>query len=173
MKKWPWIPILIIMLIIFCCQKQETVEQAETETENAAEGIPAIAQKVAAYLDLAVENLAEGRISDGAGLLLDTVLLVKPREQWPEGFVEHISAAKEHFASDNFADGVGNVSAALDLIKTPVEMESSKEDGEISPLAALMKDKIEEAKDMFQKGDEDQGVASILEVLQLFAPKTN
>jgi len=173
MKKWLWIPILIIVLIVFCCQKQEKVEQTETETKNIVGEIPAIAQKVAVNLDLAVESLAKGQMSDGAGLLLDTVLLVKPHEQWPEGFVDHIAAAKEHFASDNFTDGAGNVSAALDLIKTSVETEPSEEGGEIASIATLIKDEIEKSKEMFKKGDVNQGVASILEVLQRFAPNTN
>jgi hypothetical protein len=173
MKYREWVLILVILLFIFGCQKQETAEQTGIETEKTAEEIPPIDEKVAANLDLAMESIAKGQVSDGASLLLDSVLLVKPDDQWPEGFVKHITEAKENFVSENISDGLGNVSAALNLLKRPEGTEQSEESGEIAPIAALIINKIEEIKEMFKKGEGDQGVISILETLQLFGPKTN
>jgi hypothetical protein len=42
----------------------------------------------------------------------------------------------------------------------------------MAPLAEVVKAKIAEAEDSFKEGKVDQGVISILEALQLFAPKT-
>lgn len=173
MKKWLWIPILVILLFMFCCQKQDKAEQTGVATESGGEKVAAIAQTIENNLDLAVENLEKGQVGDGAGLLLDSVLLVKPHGQWPEGFADNISTAKEHFAAGNFLDAVGSVSEALDLITQPEDNEQSTESGEITPIAAIMKGKITEAKEEFKKGNADQGVISILEALQLFAPRTD
>ncbi len=84
----------------------------------------------------------------------------------------NVSSAKEHFTTGNFSDAVGYVSKALNLIKQPVDTDQSTESGEIVPVAAIMKGKIAEAKEEFKKGNVDLGVISILEALQLFAPKT-
>lgn len=173
MKKWLWIPILVILLFMFCCQKQDKAKQTGVATESGGEEVAAIAQTIENNLDLAVENLEKGQVGDGAGLLLDSVLLVKPHGQWPEGFADNISTAKEHFAAGNFLDAVGSVSEALDLITQPEDNEQSTESGEITPIAAIMKGKITEAKEEFKKGNADQGVISILEALQLFAPRTD
>lgn len=171
MKKWLWVPILVILLFLFCCQKQDRAEQTVVETESGGEGIAAIAQTVETNLDMAIENLERGQLSEGIGILLDSVLLVKPLDQWPEGFVGNVSTAKEHFAGGNFPDAVGYVSKALNLIKQPVDTDRSTESGEIAPVAAIMKGKIADAKEEFKKGNVDQGVFAILEALQLFAPR--
>lgn len=170
MKKWLWIPILVILFFLFCCQTQDKVEQKDIAKQDKGEQIAAIAQTIGINLDLATESLEKGQLGDGTGLLLDSVLLVKPHDQWPEGFTTNVSSAKEHFAAGNFADAVGFVSKALNLIKQPDDIKHSTEGGEIAPLAAIMKGKIAEAKDEFKKGNEDQGVIAILEALQLFAP---
>lgn len=171
MKKWLWVPILVILLFLFCCQKQDRAEQTVVETESGGEGIAAIAQTVETNLDMAIENLEKGQLSEGTGILLDSVLLVKPLDQWPEGFVDNVSTAKEHFAGGNFPDAVGYVSKALNLIKQPVDTDRSTESSEIAPVAAIMKGKIAKAKEEFNKGNVDQGVFTILEALQLFAPR--
>ena len=171
MKKWLWVPILVILIFLFCCKKQDRAEQIVDETESGGEGITPIAQTIGNNLDMAIENLEKGQLSEGADILLDSVLLVKPLDQWPEGFVGNVSSAKEHFTRGNFSDAVGYVSEALNLIKKPADSEQSKEGGEIAPVAAAMKEKIAEAKEEFNEGNGDQGVISILEALQLFAPK--
>ena len=172
MKKWLWVPILVILIFLFCCKKQDRAEQIVDETESGGEGITPIAQTIGNNLDMAIENLEKGQLSEGADILLDSVLLVKPLDQWPEGFVGNVSSAKEHFTRGNFSDAVGYVSEALNLIKKPADSEQSKEGGEIAPVAAAMKGKIAEAKEEFNKGNGDQGVISILEALQLFGPRT-
>lgn len=171
MKKWLWVPILVILIFLFCCKKQGKAEQTDPGTESGVAGIGAIAQTIENNLDLAVENLEKGQVGAGTGLLLDSVLLVKPQDQWPEGFVGNVSSAKDQFAAGNFPDAVGYVSKALSLVKRPENSEQSTESAMIAPLAAIMKEKIAEAKEDFKKGDRDQGVIAVLESLQLFAPK--
>ncbi len=172
MKKWLWVPILVILLFLFCCQKQDRAEQTVVETESGGEEIAAIAQTIGNNLDMAIENLEKGHLGEGTSILLDSVLQVKPLDQWPEGFVGNVSSAKEHFTTGNFSDAVGYVSQALKLITQPADSEQSKESGEIGPVAVIMKGKIAEAKEEFKKGNGDQGVISILEALQLFGPRT-
>ena len=172
MKKWLWIPILVILFFLLCCQNQEKAEETEIVKQSAGGGVAAIAQTIANKLDLAVENLEKGQVSEGAVLLLDSVLLAKPRDQWPEGFTDNILSAKENFKTGNLSDAVGDVTDSLDLIQQPEETEQPAEGGEIAPIAAVMKGKITEAKEEFKKGNVDGGVASILEALQLFSPRT-
>ncbi len=172
MKKWLWIPILVILFFLLCCRGKDKAEQTEMAGKSGGEEIAAVAQTIANNLDLAVESLEKGQIGEGAGLLLDSILLVKPHDQWPEGFVDSVSSAKDNFTTGNFSDAVGDVNNALDLIKQREEVEQPKESGEIAPLAAVMKEKIAEAKEGFKQGDADGGVISILEALQLFAPQT-
>ncbi len=172
MKKWLWIPILVILFFLYCCQKQEKVDQSDMASGSEGEKTAAIALTIGNNLDLAEENLVKGQVSEGAGLLLDSVLLAKPREQWPKGFVANVSSAKEQFAAGNVSGAVENVTMALDLVGLPEEIGLSTENGEVAPLAAVMKGKIEEAREEFKKGNVDRGVISILQALQLFAPKT-
>jgi len=171
MKKWLWVPIIVILFFLLCCQTQEKSEPVGEEPESRGGEIATIAQTVGKNLDLAVENLEKGQLGAGTGLLLDTILLVKPSDQWPEGFASNLSSAKEQFATGNLPDAVGSVSNALHLIELPDESEQSTESGEIAPLAAIMKGKIAEAKEEFTKGNADQGAIAILQALQLFAPQ--
>lgn len=171
MKKWLWVPILVILFFLYCCQQQEKAEQAGVETESGGEAVAAIAQTIQNNLDSAVESLEQGQIAKGAGLLLDSVLLVRPQDQWPEGFADNIASAKEHFTAGSYPDAVGDVTKALDLIKQTEDTELSSEGGEIAPVAAVIKGKIAEAKKAFTQGNADLGVITILEALQLFAPR--
>lgn len=172
MKKWLWVPIFVILFFLYCCQRQDKAGQENVGIESGREEIGAIAQKVETNLDLAVESLANGRVSEGAILLLDSVLLVKPQDKWPAGFTDQVSSAKEHFASGNFPDAIGCVSMALDLIKQPGDSEQSAESGEVAPIAHLMKGQISKAKEEFKKGNADEGAISLLEALRLLAPET-
>lgn len=171
MKKWLLIPILVILIFLFCCQKQEISEKTSPVKEGRAGEPAAIAQTIGKNLDSAVENLEKGQVAEGTGLLLDSVLLVKPHDQWPEEFVGNISSAKDHFAEGNFASAVESVSKALELIEQPSDSEQSTESGEIASLAAIVRGKIEDAREEFIKGNGDLGVIVILEALQLFAPQ--
>ena len=90
MKKWLWIPILVILFFLLCCQGNDKAEQTEMAGESNGGEIAAIAQTIANNLDLAAENLEKGQIGEGTGLLLESVLLVKPHDQWPEGFVDSL-----------------------------------------------------------------------------------
>lgn len=171
MKKWLWIPILVILLFLFFCRKAEKTEPEDVGTGSGREHIAAISQTLETNLDLAVKNLEKGQLGEGTGLLLDSVLLVKPLDQWPEGYVKNITEAKDYFAAGNFPDAVECVSNALDLIKQPEDKELSSESSNSAPLARMAKSKIDKAKEEFEKGNADQGVVAILQALQLFAPK--
>jgi hypothetical protein len=173
MKKWLWVPILVILFFLFCCQKKEKTEQMEIALEGEGEHISAIAETVGNNLDLAIEDLEKGQFGAGTGKLLDSVLLVKPQSQWPEGFVSNISTAKEFFETGNFSDAVEYVSKALNLVKLPDETKQSTESEKIAPVAAIIKGKIAEAKEEFKKDNADSGVIAILEALQLLAPRVD
>jgi len=171
MKKWLWIPILVLLVFLFCCQKQDTVAQTDISGESNEKAAP-IAQTIANNLDSAVLNLEEGQVSEGAGLILDSILMVKPSDQWPEGFADHIASAKGNFKGGDMSDAVGDVTQALYLIKHSSESAQAGEAGEVAPLAAAVKGQIIKAREFFEKGNADQGVIALLEALQLFAPKT-
>lgn len=170
MKKWLWIPILVILFFLYCCQRQEKADRRDVAPEGKGEKKAAIALTIGDNLNLAEEKMEKGEVSDGAVLLLDSVLLAKPREQWPEGFLESISSAKERFAEGDFSGAVARVTMALDLIKDPEDTGRSIESGGVAPLAKAMKRKIAEAREEFKKGNVDRGVISVLQALQLFAP---
>jgi hypothetical protein len=183
MKKWLIIPIIILLLIIFACKKQS--EQAglraeKTDKQLQAQNAP-IAQEVATNLDTAIKAFQAGNTAGGAAKLLDTVLLVKPRESWPEGFASAISQAKEKFQAGQFSEGVGFVSDALALIRPPVEAEEEKgelagedikpREREPAPVAEAVRNKILAAGEEFKEGNGDEGVILLLEALELLGPK--
>ena len=183
MKKWLIIPILILLFIIFACEKQ--VEQAEMRAakpdEQRQAQIAPIAQQVANNLDSALKSFQAGNAADGAAKLLDTVLLVNPRESWPEGFENAISTAREKFQAGQFSAGVGFVSDALALIRPPAEAEEEKgeavgeevepQERKPAPVAEAVRNKILAAGEEFKEGNGDEGVILLLEALELLGPK--
>ena len=183
MKKWLIIPILILLFIIFACKKPgEQAEMRAAKTDKQIqEKIAPIAQEVANNLDSALKAFQAGNAAEGAARLLDAVLLVKPRETWPEGFENAISQAKEKFQAGQFSAGVGLVSDALALIKPPVQAEEEKEEvagediepqeREPAPVAEAVRNKILAAGEEFKEGNGDEGVILLLEALELLGPK--
>jgi len=183
MKKWIWIAVLILIIILFSCQKkQEPVSVAKAED---TEKIYPVAQEVENKISSAVANLAEGKVVEGAQLLLDAVLLTQPGEYMPEGFEEKILMAKDQFRSGNMGNALESISDALLIIKPssdktveedtkePEESEQVQKREEVAPVAELVRNKIFAAHDQFQEGNADKGVILILESLLLIGPRTD
>jgi len=183
MKKWMLIPLLIlIVIILISCQKQKKEEQAILEKPQEEEIFP-VAEEVENKILSAMDNLAQGKVGEGANLLLDVVLLTKPREQIPDDFENIILAAKDQFQSGNIAEGSELASEALHLYKSAtevteeksreksIELEQEPKKEEPSPVAENVRDNILSAREEFKKGNADKGVILILESLSLFAPR--
>jgi hypothetical protein len=133
-------------------------------------------------LDSAVIHFQESKISEGIEFLIDGILLVKPSQYWPEGFLDALESAKEKFKDGNFVGGDQFVSEAFSMIQ-PQKMTSGEgktvpeDDSQIqiekkpAPLAKLLREKIISAKEKFRKSDADGGIVLILEALKLLAPQ--
>ena len=188
MKKWMLIAILILIIILLSCQKQNTEEPAVLEKANGKEDSYPIAAEIGINLLTALNKLEKGNIDKGAELLLDAVLLTRPSENMPEGFENKILAVKVQFQQRNYDEAVELISGALLIFKTSADLpgEKDKEEGtdieqtqkkkepfQIAPIAELMRSKILSAMNEFKKGNADKGVIFILESFQLFGPKTD
>jgi len=180
MKKLVWIPILILLIVIFlACQKQNN-EQLESLEKTQDEEVFPVAQEVEKKLLSAMDQLANGRVAEGAGLLLDVVLLTKPGEYMPEEFENRILSAKSQFLSGNYKNAVELVSESLLLIKpaqdtpgdkeNPANAEQAPKKEKAFPVAEKIKNYILSAMDKFKEGNVKQGVILILEALLLFSP---
>ena len=162
MKKWLWIALLVVLLIILSCKKEKM------EMED--------------MLHSAMDNLAAGKASEGANLLIDAVLLTRPQVEMPDDFKEKLLSAKNHFQSQEFSKGSGLVSEALVLFKSGLEeggqppgQESSEvtatgTEQQVFPVAQKVKENIMQAMKEFKFGNQDIGVILILESLVLFGP---
>jgi hypothetical protein len=183
MKNWIWIAVLILVIILFSCQKKQ--EPVRVEKPQEEENIFPVAQEVGNKISLATANLEEGKVVEGAQLLLDAVLLAKPGEDMPEGFEDKILMAKDQFHSGNMGDALESISDALQFIKPPSDttgQEDTKEPKEaervqkreaVAPVAELVRRKILAAREQFKEGKVDKGVELILEALLLFGPRTD
>lgn len=164
MKKWLWIILLVVLLIIFSCQKEK--------------------KDMHDMLHSAMDNLAAGKVSEGTNLLIDVVLLTHPHEELPEKFKEKLLSAKNYFQSQDFGKASELVSEALVVFKSGLEGESQtlgQESAEVPetdveqqvfPVAQMIKENIIQAVEEFKSGNRDKGVILILESLELFGPPT-
>jgi len=183
-----WISIFILIIFLLFCQKQTREEQASQEKPQDAEKIAFIAQEVDNKTSLAISNFAEGKVDEGANLLLDAILLTRPSGSWPDNFENSILTAKEQFQEGNIQKGVELISDALQLIKpaTDIPIEKAKKEpkdtekvqkkddpARIAPIAEIMRDKILAAREEFKEGRADNGVILILEALQLISPRSD
>jgi len=188
MKKWIWISIFILLIFLLFCQKQTREERASLEKPQDTEKIASIAQEVETKTSLAISNFAEGKVDEGANLLLDAILLTRPSGSWPDNFENSILTAKKQFQEGNIQKGVGLISDALQLIKPATDMPKEKteeepkdveqiqtkdEPSQIAPIAKLIRDKISAARGEFKDGNADKGVILILESLLLISPRSN
>jgi len=183
MKTWIWIAVLILVIILFSCQKQ--TESAKGGKPLEEDKIFHVAQEVEGKILSALTNLEQGKAVEGAQLLLDAVLLTKPGEYLPEGFEYKILMAKDQFRLGNMGDALGSIKDALLIIKPPSDVKTEKDKEKpkeaeqvqkkeaAAPVAELVRSKILAASQQFKEGNADQGVELILEALLLFGPKTN
>jgi len=171
MKKYIWIPVLLLFFILFSCQKK-----------NKEDPFP-VAQEIENKISSAVNKIANGNVAEGAELLLDVILLTRPSEFMPEGFENKIIAAKEQFRGGNLNEGVGTIHEALLIITSDEDLKGGREkdvlsgeayvqkEDEVPSLAVIVKDKIMSAKAHFKEGEAEEGIELILEALSLFGPK--
>jgi hypothetical protein len=188
MKKWIWISIFILLFFLLFCQKQTKEEPASLEKPREPEKISSIAEEVENKTSSAISSLTEGKVDEGANLLLDAVLLTRPSGSWPDNFENSILEAKEQFQEGNIQKGVELVADALQLMKSATDIPKEKteeeskdveqvqtidEPSQIAPIAKLIRDKISAAREEFKDGNADKGVILILEALQLFSPRSD
>jgi len=185
MKKWILYSIMVFLLVLFsCCQKQTSEEVSEPEKPHQPEKIAPIAQSFENMIDMAVVNFQEGEVAKGVELFLDGILLVKPKENWPDGFASIVSAAKEQFQKGNMSEYGENISNALSLIQpAKADLDEEINDASITldqepqktgpaPVAQIFVSMISSAKDEFKNGNADSGVTKILQALLLLTPRT-
>lgn len=183
-----WISIFILIIFLLFCQKQTREGQVNSEKPQSEEKISSIAKEVENKTSSAISNLAEGKVDEGANLLLDAILLTRPRGSWPGNFENSILTAKEQFQEGKIQKGVELISDALQLMKstTDISLEKAKKDpkdaekvqkkdepARIAPIAEIMRDKILAAREEFKEGNADKGIILILEALQLLSPRSN
>ena len=185
MKKWMWITILVLLIILFSCQKQKKEELASLEKDQKKEEIFPVAQEVENKILSAIGNFEKGKASEGADSLLDAILLTKPNEYMPEGFENKILLAREQFQHGNYGKAGELISEALLLIKSESDVADKKEKkepksvehiqrkDEPSPVAELVRNKILAAREEFKKENADKGVILLLESLQYLSPGTH
>lgn len=184
MKKWVVFSVLAFLLILFTsCQKQSNEKVSEPEKPVQSGKITPVAQSLEDMIDTAVVSLQKGEVTKGVELLLDGILLIKPRENWPNGFVNNIFLAKEHVQSGNLPLFTEDISEALSLLQPPedksdegaketsIETEQEQKETEPAPVAQIFASMISSAREEFKKGNADSGVIKILEALQLIAPR--
>ena len=185
MKKWIWIAILVLLVILFSCQKQNKEELASLEKAQKKEDILPVAQEVDNKILSALSNFEKGKASEGAISLLEAILLTKPSEYMTEGFENKILSAKEQFQQGNYGKAGELISDTLLLIKSGSDVADKKENkdpksiehiqrkDEPSPVAELVRNKILAAREEFKKGNADKGVILLLESLQSLGPRTD
>ena len=130
-----------------------------------------------------MDEFKNGNVIDGADLLLEVVLLTKPKEYMPEGFENKISLARDKFHDRNLNEGIKLVSEALLMIESSgntlegkgkeelKQVAQIQEKDNIPPIAEIVNHKILAAHQQFQSGNADKGVVLLLESLQLFGPQ--
>jgi hypothetical protein len=164
------------------CQGQN--EDEFGTLENTQEEQPyAIAEKMNNNILSAVDKLENGNVIEGADLLLEAVLLTKPKEYMPEGFENKISLARDQFHDGNLSEGIKLVSEALLIIKSSggtlegkgkeelKQVVQTQEKDNTPPIAEIVSHKILAAHQQFKSGNTDKGVVLLLESLQLCGPQ--
>ncbi len=157
MKTILWIPLIVIIFILFACQQKE-------------ESMTPVAQQAGQKLDAAVSQLSQGEIAFGMESLLDAIILTNPKRYISDDFDEKIQEAKSEIIKKNMDSALDLIrDARLLLISQEVEQEKTV-DTEIGAVAEAVKTLILGAKDQFQTGKALEGVKSILDALLLLKP---
>lgn len=186
MKRWVLFSVLAFLLVLFIsCRRQENEKASEPEKTQLTQKVAPVAESLESMMDSALTNFQKGEVAKGVGLLLDGILLVKPRDNWPDGFVNSIFLAKEHIQSGNLPMFSEDISDALSLLQPPIDAPGEKteetasdtekphQEAEPAPVAQIFASMISSAKDKFREGYADSGVIKILQALQLLTPRTN
>ena len=180
MRKGIWILVFIVSIIMISCQEQNKDASGILKDTQEQEEPYAVAEKINSNILSAMDELKNGKIAEGADLLLEAVLLTKPREYMPEGFENVISSARDQFQEGNVSKGVELVSDALQMIQPSREekeelkdMEQIEKKVEPPPIAEIVSQKVSAAHQEFQKGNADKGVVLLLESIRLFGPLPN
>lgn len=150
MKKGIWILVFVAIIIIVSCQRQNKNVSGSLENTQQKEEVSAVAEIISANILSAMDELKNGKVAEGADLLLEAVLLTKPEEYMVEGFEKKISSARHQFQDRNIAEGVKLVSEALLMIESSGEALEEKE-----------KEKLEKVEQI-QKNDELPPIAEIV-----------
>ncbi|NQT80625.1 MAG: hypothetical protein HQ555_09590 [Candidatus Aminicenantes bacterium] len=161
MKRWIWISLVISLILPLCGQDQRKEE------------IPPLAQEIANKISLALQKFEKGRATEGVPLLLDVILLTRPRSSWPDGFAGAIESAKDSFQNANYSEGTGYVKQAMGLFEPDKPRHIERNNGQISNIADTILNKIQSALEGFKTGNADQAVILILESLALLGPHKN
>jgi len=157
MKKILWIPVIVIIFILFACQQKE-------------ESFASVAQQVDQELDAAVSQLSQGEITAGVENLLDVIILTNPKGYISDDFDGKIQEAKSEIQKKNIDETLDLIKdARLLLVSQEIKQEKTV-DTEPGPVAEAVKTLILRAKDQFQAGEALEGVTSILDALLLFKP---
>jgi hypothetical protein len=139
MKKWIVIAILILIIILLSCKKQNIEEPAVLEQAKEKEESYPIAEKIRTNLLTALDQLETGNIDKGALLLLDAVLLTSPSENMPEGFENKIIASKDQFQQRNYTEAVELITEALLIFKTGADLPGEKDKEERTDIEQTQK----------------------------------
>jgi hypothetical protein len=182
MKKGSWILVFMVFIIMVSCQSQNKDVSGALEDTQQREKVYAVAKKINANILSAMDELKKGNVNEGADLLLEAVLLTKPKEFMAEGLEKKISSARHQFQNRNMKEGVELVSEALLMIESGEEalkgkdnkelekVEQIQQKDELPQLAEIVSNKILAAHQEFQKGNAERGVVLLLESIRLFGP---
>lgn len=182
MKKGIGILFFVAIIIMVSCQGQNKDVSEALENTQQEEEVYAVAARINANVLSAMDELENGKVAEGAELLLEAVLLTKPEEYMVEGFEKKISSARHQFQDRNITEGVKLVSEALRMIESGEESLERKEKEKLEKVeqiqkmdeppsvAEIVKNKILAAQQKFQKGNADKGVVLLLESIRLFGP---
>jgi hypothetical protein len=182
MKKGICILVFVAIIIMVSCQGKDKDVSGALENTQQKDEVSAVAEKINANILSAMDELKNGKVAEGAELLLEAVLLTKPEEYMVEGFEKKISSARHQFQDRNITEGVELVSEALRMIESgekALEREEKKELEKVEhlqkkdapvPVAEIVKNKILAAHQEFQDGNADKGVVLLLESIRLFGP---
>ncbi len=183
MKKGIWILVFVAIVIMVSCKGQNKDVSGALEDLQQKEEVYAVAERINENILSAMDELKNGKVAEGAELLLEAVLLTKPEEYMVEGFEKKISSARHQFQDRNITEGVKLVSDALRMIESSEDVSGGKEKEEPEkveqiqkkdsppPVAIIVENKILSAHQEFQKGNADKGVVLLLESIRLFGPR--
>ena len=158
MKKWIWIPLLMVLILL-----QSTMGQSQ-------EKIPPVAQQIAEKIQMAIQSYKVDKVVEGATLLCDIILMTRPYTSWPQGFLEAIDFARGSFQETNFSEGVGSIKKAIEIFEPDSTPSSGDAEGPVGNISKVILNKLETAIENFKVGNVDQAVLLILESLALLTP---